>query len=400
MGGRDAFSFPKIELPGSIGIVQISFSATNPCHMYPTALAAARRGAAVTYYSGYPAWKLRPESAIAIRAHALRTQVVYGLLRLRAFGLRPPTKALFRWQDRGFDRWVGRQLGRADFVHAMPGQALETFRRARQLGVRTVLNHATGPLSEWVRIMRPEYDRVGMRLEAVCPYDERYFRRETEEYRLADYHCVASGVVRDQLIGLGIEPGRIWRVPYGADPVVFSPPATRVRPPRFRIVFAGQVGLRKGIRTLLEAVFSEPHHEWEMEFCGAVLPEAETDLAAYHDMPSLRLLGHLAPPALAARFREASALVLPSIEEGFGLVVPQALSTGLPCIVSDRVGGKDLIRHRENGSVFPAGDAAALRKELAWWAEGRDCPPERHDWSEAGKMLLEASGHALMAGVK
>jgi glycosyltransferase involved in cell wall biosynthesis len=87
--------------------------------------------------------------------------------------------------------------------------------------------------------------------------------------------------------------------------------------------------------------------------------------------------------------------VLPSIEEGFGLVVPQALNCGLPAIVSDAVGGKDLIRHRENGSIFPARDAAALARELTWWAEHRTTVTDRFGWSEPTEKLIELSAKAL-----
>ena len=89
-------------------------------------------------------------------------------------------------------------------------------------------------------------------------------------------------------------------------------------------------------------------------------PEARQDLAAYKGRTPLTAHGSVSQGELAEGFRQGSVLVLPSLEEGFGLVVPQALNCGLPCIVSDRVGGKDLIRHRENGSIFPCGDAAAL----------------------------------------
>ncbi|MBV8585122.1 MAG: glycosyltransferase [Verrucomicrobia bacterium] len=55
---------------------------------------------------------------------------------------------------------------------------------------------------------------------------------------------------------------------------------------------------------------------------------------------------------LSEQMRQASVLVLPSLEEGFGLVVPQALACGAPCIVSESIGAKDLIEVRRNGSTL------------------------------------------------
>jgi glycosyltransferase involved in cell wall biosynthesis len=296
----------------------------------------------------------------------------------------------------------------------MPGQALHTFERARKLGIRTVLNHATGPVRDWVRIMEPEYRRVGLRLEDVCPYDAQWFAREEREYALADFHCAASTVVRDQLIALGIPPGRIWVAGYGADTKIFNSKG-RVKPDRFRIAFAGQIGLRKGIRTLLDAFRALGPRDWEMHFYGAVAPEANQDLADYTgaspakfqqflpvpaanpgDIP-LTFHGPISQLSLAANFRRSSVLVLPSLEEGFGLVIPQALNCGLPCIVSDRVGGKDLIRHRENGSIFPAGDAAELAAELGWWEKHWKPVEELHTWQKPAAEIIAASHSALTA---
>jgi glycosyltransferase involved in cell wall biosynthesis len=344
----------------------ISFSATNPCHMFPMARAVAAHGSLGRYYSGYPAWKLAAPSAMRVRTHSLRTNVVYGLLRFAPERLRPSSRALFLWQDHGFDHWVGRHLDPCDFVHAMPGQALETFRAARRLGIQTVLNHATGPVREWVRIMEPEYARVGLRLTEVCPYDSAYFAREEEEYALADWHCAASSVVREQLLGLGIKAERIWQVPYGADESIFHRDAVAPQEKGFRIVFAGQTGLRKGIRILLDALELTGREDWTVDFYGPVLGEAQRDLAAYRGRATLRFRGPVSQASLADAFRAGSVLVLPSLEEGFGLVVPQALACGLPAIVSDRVGARDLLRHRENGSVFPlSGCGGGLRTRRA-----------------------------------
>jgi len=392
--------------------MKISIAATNPCHLYPLALELARAEALGCYYSGYPAWKLGAPAGFPVRTHSFRTTLIYAALKYLPERLMPAPRSLFLWQDHGFDAWVGRRLAPCDYLHAMPGQALKGFERARELGVRTVLNHATGPVRDWVRIMEPEYRRVGMRLTDVCAYDAAYFAREDREYALADFHCAASTVVREQLVNMGIAPERIWLAGYGADPAIFHA-RERVVPERFRIIFAGQIGLRKGIRTLLEALQQIQREDWGMHFYGGVAPEAHQDLGAYaggipasfRRPPGVSLRLPAAPPgrikltfrgsvgqaALAQAFRKGSVLVLPSLEEGFGLVVPQALNCGLPCIVSDRVGGKDLIRHRENGSVFPCGDADALAAELEWWERNWHPVQETHGWGEPARQIIEAA---------
>jgi glycosyltransferase involved in cell wall biosynthesis len=377
--------------------MKISFTATNPCHMWPMARAVAAEGSLGAFYSGYPAWKLGERGGANVRCHSFRTNVVYGLFKYAPASLRPSSRALFTWQDHGFDRSVARALETCDLIHAMPGQALETFRAAKRLGIRTVLNHATGPVRHWVKIMRPEYERVGLRLEDICPYDTAYFAREDEEYALADYHCAASTVVREQLLSQGLPQEQVWVVPYGADTSerTFTRDEAAAAPREFRIIFVGQIGIRKGINTLLEALALAQRSDWRMDFVGQRLAESDRDIAGYKGATPLFFHGSQPQAAVAKAMRDSSVLVLPSLEEGFGLVVPQALNCGCPCIVSDSVGGKDIVRHRDNGSIFPARDAAALASELTWWADNPRRTEDNFTWTPGARTLIAASKAAL-----
>ncbi|HEY0792715.1 MAG TPA: glycosyltransferase family 4 protein [Chthoniobacterales bacterium] len=376
-------------------MLNVGFAATNPCHLYPLAQALGTLGCPLAYYSGYPRWRLPQPHPEPIATHSARTLVTYGLLKLPE-RLRPRSRTLFRWQDRHFDEWVGRHLdGRHDFVHAMPGQAWATFRSARQRGVRAVLNHATGPSRHWVAVMRPEYERIGLSVQETTVYDEDFWRREEHEYALADWHCAASTLVRDQLIRAGVAADRIWVVPYGAAPDVFY--AAPESPPRgpLRLLFAGQVSLRKGLVTLLAALGQVGRPEWSLKVVGAVADEARPDLRTYLGRTPVEFCGAVTQARLAAEMRQASVLVLPSLEEGFGLVVVQALACGLPCVVSDAVGAKDLLQHRANGSIFPARDSGALAQELLFWAEHPRRVSGDYSWRAPAQILYDSSRQAL-----
>ncbi len=375
-------------------MVNLAFSATNPCHLYPMAQAVAEAGASATFYSGYPAWRLPRPHPTQLRTHSLRTLVTYGALRIPE-RWRPRSRDLFVWQDRGFDRWVGRILGRHDFVHALPGQALETFRRAKQIGVRTVLNHATGPSRHWVRVMAEEYRRAGLVLERATVYDEGFWRREAEEYALTDFHCAASTVVAAQLVEGGASSERIWVVPYGAEPNLFHP-GPRPPKPGFRIVFAGQASLRKDLATLLRALEKVGQPAWECHLYGHVSDEAKPTLAAYAGATPLHAHGPVGRPELAEALREASVLVLPSLEEGFGLVVVQALACGTPCLVSEAVGAKDLLKTPDDGSVFPVKDVEALAAQLQNWSERTVRVTGDFSWRVPARILGELSQRALV----
>jgi glycosyltransferase involved in cell wall biosynthesis len=275
----------------------------------------------------------------------------------------------------------------------MPGQALETFREAKALGVRTVLNHATGPSRNWIEIMREEYQRVGLTLDQATVYDESFLERESKEYALADLHCAASTVVKKQLVVTGISPERIWIVPYGADPKVFYPRRDSSAG-QFRIIFAGYVSLRKDVITLLSALQKLRRKEWRVDFYGGVAGEVRQDIDSYSGETPLHFHGPVSQNDLAQKMRESSVLVLPSLEEGFGLVVAQALSCGTPCIVSEAVGAKDLLKNRENGSVFSVKDSEALSEELIFWANRPRRVTGDFSWTQPAEALLKLSESA------
>jgi GT2 family glycosyltransferase len=374
---------------------RIAMAATNPCHLYPMARVLAREGVLSAYYSGYPKWKLPGSDAVPVQTHSLRTLAVYGALKFLPQVLRPKSEKLFQWQDVAFDRWVSTQLNATDFVHGLPGQCLEIFRQAQDKGIRTVLNHATGPVKNQVQVLKAEYERAGLDLGELSYLDETLRKRHREEMELADFHCVASTIVRDQLVrDEKIDVNKIWVIPYGADQDVFYPRRGE-GPKDFRIIYAGQYTLRKGLRFLMEALAEVAEPGWRLDCYGpqwdGATPRLETDgikcpVEFHQAIPS---------PQLAEVFRNSSLLVLPSLEEGFGLVVVQALNCGIPCVVSDCVGAADLIEQRVNGSRFPSGNSHALAEELRWWSGQRKSPGVFYPWEEPAEKLIRISREIL-----
>ncbi len=368
---------------------RIAIACTNPCHLFDLARELHHRKLLTRYYSGYPGWRLDTPAQFPLRAHSWRTLITYSLLRLPT-RLGPNPASLFRWQDTGFDRAVSRSLEPADIIHGLPGQCLQTFRAAKRTGITTVLNHATAPVRQWLKIMRPEYQRYGLNVAEVTPYDDTWIERSDAETALADYHCVASEIVRQQLTAEGIPEQRIMVCPYGANTRLFHKLGTR-RPKQFRIIFAGQFGIRKGIATLFQALTLCAQPGWQLDVFGKVLPEATNLLAKYHHKANVQFHGPVSQQQLAAEFRNASVLVLPSIEEAFGLVVPQAMACGLPCIVSSTVGAADIISHRSTGSIFQVHDAQALAEEFHWWDQHPDVIDYDASWTKIATQFIEAS---------
>jgi glycosyltransferase involved in cell wall biosynthesis len=140
------------------------------------------------------------------------------------------------------------------------------------------------------------------------------------------------------------------------------------RPPetsRIEIVYCGQIIHRKGIDLLIDAV--RPLLEEEQNVFLKIIGTGELEpyyknLVRNSKLASrIEFEGVVAPDQMPSRIARADILVLPSRWDGWGVVVNEALSVGVPVVVSDRCGAADLIVSGANGFVFKSGDVDDLR---------------------------------------
>jgi glycosyltransferase involved in cell wall biosynthesis len=151
--------------------------------------------------------------------------------------------------------------------------------------------------------------------------------------------------------------------------------APRSKTERSEIIFVGQLTERKGIDILIEAMrplFKE-HPGLSLKLVGA----GDMQMSLRASVESIGLgdrvafTGTIPSDEIPARIAQADLLVLPSRWDGWGLVVNEALASGVPVIVSDRCGAADLVRHGINGYVFPSEDVNTLRACLAKFLSGQ-----------------------------
>ena len=144
----------------------------------------------------------------------------------------------------------------------------------------------------------------------------------------------------------------------------------------FTFLFAGHAGRRKGVDVLLQASehLTQQGHAHRLQFAGG----ANEAVFAETDAPVERL-GYLDRPDLAAAFRRADVLVLPSRHDSFGRVVVEAMATGLPVLLSEHVGAKEVVTEGETGWVVPAEDVDALAERMRWCVEHPEPVRALHD---------------------
>ena len=129
-------------------------------------------------------------------------------------------------------------------------------------------------------------------------------------------------------------------LPYGAALDVYKRSADRAG--EFRVLFVGALSAQKGVHHLLEAFARARIPNSRLVLVGSVEPETPV-LLARTPIRDVELTGPLARADVVDEMSRASVLVLPSIHDGFGLVVGEALACGCPVIASNQSGGPELV---------------------------------------------------------
>lgn len=144
---------------------------------------------------------------------------------------------------------------------------------------------------------------------------------------------------------------------------------------KIEIVFAGQIIERKGLDILLDALdtlFDEhPSLVLSVIGDGDMLPRLRSLVKGRLLTERVTFEGVIPPERIPARLAVADLVVLPSRWDGWGVVVNEALSVGIPAIVSDHCGAADLIQNGQNGYVFRSEDTDDLRAALRSFLNSR-----------------------------
>lgn len=292
---------------------------------------------------------------------------------------------------RRFARSLAAHLPEADILVGWSGATLDAIVPAHARGMKVVLERGSTHMAHQTEILRQAHARFGLDWAATDP---RLIERELAEYRQADLICTGCAHARQTFIEHGIDPAKVAVNPYGVDLTCFAPDD---KPRLKRVLFAGQVGVRKGIPWLVEA-FRQLPRDWELHLAGPIEPGMDQVFARL-DMSRVVLRGPLNRQILAEEYRRAAIFCLPSIEEGFGMVILQAMASGCAVVASTATGGPDAGDDAEQLLLVPPADSpalgrallrltedAALRERLGWAARARVA--HGFSWTDYGQRAI------------
>ncbi len=248
-------------------------------------------------------------------------------------------------------------------VYAYEDGAVFSFREAKHLGMQCLYDLPIGYWRAAHRLLQVEQERWpdwASTLTGMVDSEEK-LQRKDEELQLADQIFVASQFTAKTLQEFPGQLAPIEIIPYGFPPVGAPREYTLEQGKPLKLLFVGGLSQRKGVADLFAAVDAIG----DRVSLTVVGRKASEDCAPLNaGLAKHRWIPSLPHDEILKLMRQHDVLVFPSLFEGFGLVITEAMSQGTPVITTDRTAGPNLIEHGKNGWLIEAGSTLALQAAI------------------------------------
>jgi glycosyltransferase involved in cell wall biosynthesis len=263
------------------------------------------------------------------------------------------------WRTRvEFDAYAARALPRADHLIAFNRQALAQFQAARRGGYESVALMTGSP---HVRRVARQHARALRQYPLERSFGTLILGRYLAEYERADRIHVASRYTWESFVEQGIPEERLARFPLTPDPR-YRPDGASPAGGSFDIVYVGSLSVAKGVPLLIDAVRRLPFADLRLLLVGSWKSRGMRRFVEAARAADARI--EVCPGDPLAHLRGARLCVHPTFEDGFAYAPAEALACGVPVLVSEDTGMKELVDPGRTGLILPTGDLGALSEAI------------------------------------
>ncbi len=257
-----------------------------------------------------------------------------------------------------FDRRAARELPGGGHLIAFNGQALAQLRAAREAGYESLGLVAA---NSHIRHVARRHAMAYRRYPFERSWTGRMIGRTLKEYELAGRIHVSSRYTLESFLAAGVAPERLSTFPLTPDPR-YTPAVRGPEGERFEIVYVGSLAVHKGVPLLIDALTKLPYGDIRLTLVGGwgtrgMRVYMQRALAA-----DPRIV--VSPGDPLPHLARADLLVHPAYEDGFAYAPAEALACGVPVIVSEDTGMKELIASEREGLVVPTGNLERLTEAI------------------------------------
>lgn len=275
--------------------------------------------------------------------------------------------------DLYFDNQVSKRLKShsCDLIMGVAGQTNLAFQTAKAQGAKAWLYCLNNYLPFMQEQIQQELDFLSD--STVATMNPKMLNRFANECEQADLIIVLSEVAKQTFIQAGFAAEKIKVVTPFVDTNRFHP--TLKTDAVFRVVYVGTIEPRKGLSYLVKSFLKADIPNSELLIVGGVstrgLKKFITETLSQN--PNIKQeFWNFSQDDPTKVFGKSSILVLPSVEDGFGLVALEAMACGLPVIVTSNCGAADVVNNSVNGFIAPPRDVKTMANQLKFLAENEE----------------------------
>lgn len=187
-----------------------------------------------------------------------------------------------------------------------------------------------------------------------------------KEIKLADSCVVASEYTMYDLVDHGVSKEKIYVVPYGYEQEKLKNKIDNEPKTPLKILYVGRITYEKGVHHLLSALQDIDAHYLELTLAGDYTANSKL-YEEYKEKCNYKFLGFVTKDHLYDIYQKNDVLIVPSLSDGYGLVVLEGMSCGLPVIASTCTGAASIIKDKVNGIKYDAYSEQDLRNAVMWF---------------------------------
>ena len=305
-----------------------------------------------------------------------------------------------------FDSYVAGNFKKTDenskrAAYAYEDGALETFKYSKQHNIKCIYDL---PIAYWEtgrKLFFEEAERLpawASTLGGGISASQDKLDRKIRELELADMVVVPSHFVKNSIPAWAVNK-KIVVSPFGTPEIINNDNSREVKSHNrpLRVLFAGSMGQRKGLGDLFAAMRLLNTKEVELVVMGSLQAPIEFYRNEY---PGFTYEPGRPHKEVLALMRTCDVFCLPSIVEGRALVMQEAMSQGLPIIITPNTGGEDLIIEGETGFLIPIRSPGCIAEKITWFLENREKIPamsamarlhaQTYTWENYGSKIVES----------
>lgn len=258
-------------------------------------------------------------------------------------------------------KYIKNKHKKIDAVYGFPFGSEPIFNEARKHGIKCLYEQTTGYYKSLKEITNKEKSVNPDWAKSITIYEEpqEILDKLDKELSMADVIIVASSYIKKTLTAYGYSEDKIKIIPYGYPQIAPKEQKEKCSNERLKLLFAGNISQLKGLSYLFKSLegFED---KVELTLVGSKTNNLSTEIDAA--LAKHNYLGPLNHEFLLKEMYKTDILVFPSLCDGYGMVVTEAMSQGTPVIASENSCGPDFIKHGINGWLIPIQDSEAIRK--------------------------------------